>query len=371
MAASSCTLFLCGDVMTGRGVDQLFPQPLDPSLHEPYVQDARYYVELADRAHGPIPRPVSEDYTWGDALMEWDRVRPDARIVNLETAITTSDRFWKGKEVHYRMSPRNVGCLKAAKIDCCVLANNHLLDWGYAGLTETLQTLQQAGIKTAGAGQNQAEAEAPAILELGTKGRVLIFSFGSETSGIPPAWAAGDGRPGVNLLPDLSNTSLHRIRDLIGQHRRQNDVVVASLHWGGNWGYAIPPEQRSFAQQLIAVAGFDLVHGHSSHHVKGIEVYRHRLILYGCGDFVTDYEGISGYEQFRGDLALMYFATVEVASGRLTRLDMTPLQARQMRLHRTSAADAAWLRDVLDREGKLLSTAVSCADNDTLTLQRC
>jgi poly-gamma-glutamate synthesis protein (capsule biosynthesis protein) len=357
--------------MTGRGIDQILSHPVDPQLHEPYVQDARCYVELAEQAHGPVPWPVEDDYIWGDALEEWTRVRPDARIVNLETAVTTNDRYWKGKDVHYRMSPQNVGCLTAAKIDCCVLANNHVLDWGYTGLSETIQSLRSAGLTTAGAGECQSEAETPAVLRLGMNGRVLVFSFGSETSGIPTPWAADDSRPGINLLPDYSTATPKRIQELVGAHRHKNDIVVASLHWGGNWGYSISPDERQFAHQLIDEAGIDLVHGHSSHHVKGIEVYRDRLILYGCGDFLTDYEGISGYEHFRGDLALMYFASVDLASGHLLRLDMTPLQARQLRLRRASSPDAAWLRGVLEREAKTLGTSVTCMDDETLTLRWC
>ncbi|MBI1902490.1 MAG: CapA family protein [Planctomycetia bacterium] len=363
------TLFLCGDVMTGRGIDQILPQPGDPCLHEPYIRDARDYWRLAEVANGPVPRPVAEEYIWGDALEEWNRVRPDVRIVNLETAVTTSDDYWQGKEVHYRMSPRNVGCLKAGRIDCCTLANNHVLDWGYPGLTETLRTLQQAGFKTAGAGQSQAEAEAPVTLDLGNKGRVVVFACGSETSGIPSEWAAADGRPGVNLLPDMSDATVDRIHSAIARHRRDSDVIIASVHWGSNWGYTVTLAERSFAQKLIDHAGVDVVHGHSSHHVKGIEVYRNRLILYGCGDFVTDYEGIRGYESFRGDLALMYFASVEASSGRLVRLRMTPLQVHRMRLRRASAADADWLREVLDRQGNPLGTHVYLAEEGTLTLQ--
>jgi poly-gamma-glutamate synthesis protein (capsule biosynthesis protein) len=360
---------MCGDVMTGRGLDQILSQPVDPVLFEPRVHDARDYVSLAESAHGRITRPVRDDYIWGEALQEWDRVQPHLRIVNLETAITTSDRFWKGKEVHYRMSPRNIGCLKAAGIDCCVLANNHILDWGNSGLTETIETLRCAHVTIAGAGENQAAAEAPAKLELAASGRVLVFAFGSETSGIPGAWAAGDSRPGINLLPDFSGTTVSKIRELVTQYRRQNDVTIASLHWGGNWGYAIPDEHRTFAHQLIDEAGIDLVHGHSSHHVQGIEVYHDRLILYGCGDFVTDYEGISGYEHFRGDLAVMYFASVDRSSGRILRLEMTPLQARQMRLRHADAKDAAWLANVLNHEGKRLGTTVHHAENDTLVLR--
>lgn len=50
------TIFLCGDVMTGRGVDQILPHPGDARLHEEYVKDARQYVRLAEAASGPVPR---------------------------------------------------------------------------------------------------------------------------------------------------------------------------------------------------------------------------------------------------------------------------------------------------------------------------
>ena len=86
-------LFLCGDVMTGRGIDQILPHPGNPQLHEPYIRDARDYVRLAERTNGAVKRPVEFDYPWGDALAELERVMPDVRVINLETAITVSDRF--------------------------------------------------------------------------------------------------------------------------------------------------------------------------------------------------------------------------------------------------------------------------------------
>jgi poly-gamma-glutamate capsule biosynthesis protein CapA/YwtB (metallophosphatase superfamily) len=298
-SADLVTIFMCGDVMTGRGIDQVLPHPGDPRIHEPVVQDARDYVALAEKAHGPIDKPVEFAYIWGDALEELERVQPDVRIVNLETSVTTSDNYWPGKGIHYRMSPPNVPCLTAARIDCCALANNHVLDWGYAGLTETLEALRGAGILTAGAGQNLAEAEAPAVIDVEGRGRVLVYSYGMPTSGIPASWGAAKERAGVGLLADLSDRAVQRVVQSVEAARRPGDVVVVSVHWGSNWGYEIPPEQVTFAHALIDVAGVDVVHGHSSHHVKGIEVYKDRLVLYGCGDFLNDYEGIRGYEQFR------------------------------------------------------------------------
>ena len=127
---------------------------------------------------------------------------------------------------------------------------------------------------------------------------------------------------------------------------------MASIHWGGNWGYEIPQEQIAFAHWLVEACNVDIVHGHSSHHVKGIEVYRGKLILYGCGDFIDDYEGITGYEEFRDDLVLMYFPTIRIDDGMLVSLEMVPLQIRNMRLNRASRADAEWLASTLNREGK-------------------
>lgn len=367
--AGLLTLFLSGDVMIGRGIDQILPHPGDPLLYEPYMKSARGYVELAERAHGPIPQPAAFSYIWGDALEEWERMAPDVKIVNLETSITTSDDAWPRKGIHYRVNPANVPVLTAAQIDFCALANNHVLDWGYTGLTETLETLQQAGIWYAGAGQSLQEAEAPAVIEIAGKGRVVIFSYGVVTSGIPLQWAASEDKPGVNLLLDLSDEAVQRVRERVAAVKQPGDIVVISIHWGGNWGYAIPRTQRLFAHRLIDEAGVDVVHGHSSHHVKGIEVYKDRLIIYGAGDFINDYEGIPGHEQFRGDLALMYFASVDPAAGRLVRLQMTPMQIRHFRLNRASRVDALWLEDVLNREGEPLGTSVEIDRHNVLALR--
>jgi poly-gamma-glutamate synthesis protein (capsule biosynthesis protein) len=366
--AQGMTLFLCGDIMTGRGIDQVLPHPGDPVLHEGYATSALDYVTLAERANGPIPRPAEFAYVWGDALTEWARIAPDLRIVNLETAVTTRDDWQRGKGIHYRMNPANVPCLTAAGIDCCVLANNHVLDWGYAGLADTLETLRRTGLQSAGAGRDKAEAAAPAVLTT-AKGRVLVFSFGAQSSGIPPDWAAAAGLPGVNLLADFSPATLRRVAAQVKAIKRPADVVVASIHWGGNWGYAVPAAHQHFAHGLIDLCGVDVVHGHSSHHPLGIEVYRGRPILYGCGDFLNDYEGIAGYEAYRGDLSLMYFLTVDAASGQLLRLWMIPMQTRRFRLNRASAEDTRWLRVVLDREGRRLGSRVEAGPGGSLTLR--
>lgn len=354
--------------MTGRGIDQILPYPGDPYICEFYVKSARDYVVLAEKANGPVNKPVPFAYIWGDALAELEREAPDARIVNLETSVTTSDAC-TDKGISYRMNPANIPCLTAAKIDCCALANNHVLDWGRDGLLETLDSLNQAGIKTAGAGRTVTEAEAPATIDLPGKGRALVFAFGMESSGVPGGWAARDKRPGVNFLGDLSDAALARIAARVREVKRPGDVAVASIHWGANWGYGIPRAQRRFAHGLIDRAGIDIVHGHSSHHAKGIEVHNKRPIFYGCGDFLNDYEGIPGYERYRDDLVLMYFLSVAVPSGELVHCRMAPMRIKNLRLNRASKEDAEWLRKVLSRVGERLGTAVESRDDGRLELR--
>jgi poly-gamma-glutamate capsule biosynthesis protein CapA/YwtB (metallophosphatase superfamily) len=359
--AKSVTLFVCGDVMLGRGIDQILPQPGDPKIYEHYVDSAIGYVRLAERRYGPIPAPCSFDYVWGDTLADLDTAEPLARIVNLETSITTSMRP-APKGINYKMNPDNVICLKMAAVDCCVLANNHVLDWGVEGLLETLSTLEREGIAVAGAGADADQAAIPAIIDLPNESRILVFGFGVTTSGIPREWAATDSRPGVNLLPNLSLATASEVARRIVALRRPGDIVVASVHWSTNWGYRVDEEQRAFAPALIDAGACDLLHGHSSHHPRGLEIYRDRLILYGCGDFITDYEGIEGYEQFRGDLALAYLPSFK-EDGALAELTILPYQMRRFRLLRASEADVAWLQATLDRESARFGTHLAAKDS--------
>lgn len=343
-------LFLCGDVMTGRGIDQILPSPGEPELHESYVKDARRYVALAESINGKIPRPVAWNYIWGDALTALDQADTDIRIINLETAITSSNDYWRRKEIHYRMHPGNIACLTSAAINCCCLANNHTLDWGYEGLAETLRTLDRAGIAHAGAGCDSATASAPAVMEIPGKGRVLVFSYGMTSSGIPQEWAATSHRPGINMLEDASENTAKRIAREMIDSSNSGDAIVASIHWGDNWGYAIREDELDFGRSLID-HGIHVVHGHSSHHVKTVEIHRGGLLLYGCGDFINDYEGISGHEIYRPDLVMIYLADIDLARNRIADLQMLPMKIRRFRLEHASIEDAAWLTRLLKRLG--------------------
>lgn len=364
---SVVVLCLTGDVMTGRGVDQVLPAAGDPRLWERYAASAGEYVALAEAASGPIPRPADFSWPWGDALQVLDELAPDLRIVNLETSITTSDDIQPHKAVLYRMHPGNVSCLTAARLDACALANNHVLDFGVRGLEDTLDVLTRAGLGPVGAGRDQQQAWRPVALGAGGR-RVLVWSVGSPSSGVPRSWAAAPGHAGVAFLREDSEADADALCERVRLTKQPGDIAVVSVHWGSNWGYDVPREQVRLAHQLID-NGVDVVHGHSSHHPRPVEVYRDRLVLYGCGDLINDYEGIRGHEQFRGDLRLLYVVRLNPAGG-LDQLRMVPLQSRRMRLQLATHQDATWLHRVLGRASRRFGSRVDLDPDGHLLLHR-
>ncbi len=352
------TLFLSGDVMSGRGIDQVLPCPGDPGLRERFVDDARTYVRLAESASGPVSPPGEMTWPWGAALEVLDEVDPQVRIVNLETSITRCPEFAADKGIHYRMSPDNIPFLLALRPSACALANNHVLDFGPQGLRDTLDALAGAGLAAAGAEVDLRAARAPVAVPVADGGRVLVFSCGLASSGIPPHWAATVDRPGVWLLPALTDAAADRLTHEVNAVRRPDDLVVVSIHWGPNWGYEVSDEERRFAHRLVD-AGVDVVHGHSSHHPRPVEIFRDRLVLYGCGDFVNDYEGIPHRPELRSDLRPMFLPTLDAATGALKGLRIVLLRSRGLRLERASDADVGWFQATLDEVSRPFGTRIS------------
>lgn len=361
------TVLVGGDVMLGRGVDQILAHPGDPELREPVVRDARRYVELAERANGSIARPVAWGWPWGDALQALNELAPEVRLLNLETTITVSGDFAERKAIHYRMHPDNVPALTAIGPDVCALANNHMLDFGHRGLAETCDVLNRAGIKGVGAGADIDAAHRPAVITLRADRRVVIGSIAAESSGVRESWAAGRDRPGVWLIRDPSHRAA---ADEVAAHvladRRIGDVVIVSVHWGSNWGHGVGLSDIQFAHRLID-AGVDVVHGHSSHHPRPIEIYRGKPILYGCGDVIDDYEGIGGHESYRPELRLLYLISFVRGRDEMVALRMLPLRVRQMHLERVCVADAEWLRTTMERTSRRFDIEVAVTPDGLLT----
>lgn len=361
VTVSAVTIFLCGDVMMGRGIDQIMVHPGDSVLYEQWARSAVHYVDLAEQRNGPIPRAVEPEYVWGDALEVLADAGVAARIINLETAVTDRGEPWPGKGIHYRMHPANLNAIVAAEVDCCVLANNHVLDWSYAGLAQTLDSTRQAELGTVGAGSDLDSATNPGMIDLASGSRIVVVAVGMRSSGIPASWAAGENHPGVAFANAPSDHAADAVADSVATVVEPGDLVIASIHWGPNWGYDIPGAHRRFAHRLVDKGGVHIIHGHSSHHPLGVEVYHGRLILYGCGDLINDYEGIQGHEEYRPHLGIVYLASVEPASGTLDALQLIPMRLRRFRLEHAPAGDVRWLAETLDSVSRRMGVGVETA----------
>ncbi|MDX5309779.1 MAG: CapA family protein, partial [Rhodococcus sp. (in: high G+C Gram-positive bacteria)] len=138
---------------------------------------------------------------------------------------------------------------------------------------------------------------------------------------------------------------------------------VVSVHWGTNWGYAVPDAHVRFAHRLID-GGVGVVHGHSSQHPRPLQIYRGKPVLYGCGDLINDYEGIGGYERFHDELRLLYLVTLDAGTGELQEVRMLPVQARRMRLEHVTQSQQRWLRATLAEASAGFGTRLQAGDDD-------
>lgn len=340
-------LFFCGDVMLGRAVDQILKHKNNPKIYESYYKDARCYIpNYMLNELNKIPKSDHDDkcyaynitkpdeYIWGDLLNDKLYKQSQLRIINLETSITTS-KHNQNKTVLYKMHPKNIGVIKVANVDYCCMANNHVLDWHEEGLNETIKTLDNNKIGYGGIGYNIHDARKPYIIK---DKKVMIFSAASPCSGTFNDWRAENDKAGVNVV-DIGddkqvNDYIKYVKNTIND-KYKNYMVIVSIHWGGNWGYEIPEEQTTFAHKLIDDVGVDVIHGHSSHHFKGMEVYKNKLIMYGCGDMMNDYETIKNHNhiKYMQDVNLAYYPSFDIKYN-FVNITIVPYTIMRMRLVR-------------------------------------
>lgn len=279
---------------------------------------------MLGRLMNTVLREQPPAYPWGDTLPLFHQA--DVRLCNLECALSDGGVPWSAtpKVFHFRSATKNRATLTAAHIDAVSLANNHVLDFGSEGLFHTIETLNKAGIRWAGAGATLDEASAPAIWE--TRGTTIgLLAFTDNE----PAWAATAEHPGVWYVPlALQEWRAKRLLETVRRTKERVNLLIVSAHWGPNWGSLLPAEHPPFAHALID-AGADVIFGHSSHVVRGIEVYHKKPILYCAGNFLDDY---AVDEEERHDRSCLF--VVEYVGTMLSRLYLYPtvIQAFQAKL---------------------------------------
>jgi len=211
----------------------------------------------------------------------------DIGVANLEGALTERGEAWP-KGYNFRTPPRFVSGLRDAGFDVVSLGNNHSMDYGVVGLTDTLDALVSAGVRSVGAGHTMAEARAPVILEANGLSVAFVACAATPTEGGGFAirdWAAGVATPGIFVCDDAP------LSEAIARARENADFVIVSVHAGTEYANVPDATQRRIAETALA-AGADAYIGHHAHVVQPVEQRGNQLIAWGLGNFIFDLDNV-------------------------------------------------------------------------------
>jgi len=216
-----------------------------------------------------------QGYDYPFVKLAAELAKGDLLVGNLEAPIARRGEEFTAKQFRFKTDPRAAAALRRAGFAVMTLANNHMLDYGAEGLSETLGYLDRQRIGHSGAGANLAAARKEAVRTV--KGKTVAFLAYSFT--FPEEFYADSERPGT--APGQPGY----YREDIGRAKANYDYVVVSFHWGAEKATEPKPYQLA-AAHLAIDAGADLVIGHHPHVLQGIELYKGRTILYSLGNFV-------------------------------------------------------------------------------------
>lgn len=295
----------------------------------------------------------------------WTDVGPllwscDAVIANLECAVTRHREAWAAspKAYHFRADPKAVAVLKAGNIRAVSLANNHVLDFGFVGLRDTLKALDDAGIAHAGAGEDAAAARRPALFAVGSLGIALLACVDHEEP-----FAADATRPGTAYVDakGVDESAFPDDPQIAALRQAGADLVVLSTHFGPNMVQR-PSSAIARYRRTAARRGVDIVFGHSAHLVQGVERCGASLILHDTGDFLDDY---AVDPALRNDWSFVF--VVEADKAGLRKLTLVPVLLEFARVRLAGAAEAEPLLDRMTRLSADFATQL-VRDGDALTL---
>jgi poly-gamma-glutamate synthesis protein (capsule biosynthesis protein) len=287
------------------------------------------------RAFEPVVRERPEA-VYGDLLPVLRRA--DLRIVNCECALTSATSpVWKSGAV-FKGDAAHVAGLGAVPFEVACLANNHVLDYGVAGLREHLRVLTRAGIRTVGAGLTEAQALVPLSLRVaGQAIHIVNISEGEDLT-------ASTGGPGVfGWDVPLAAAQTRALKRLGG-------VVIVIAHCGLEY-VPFPPPYVVAAFRALVEAGADCVIGHHPHVPQGIEWWRGRPILYSLGNFAF-YQPTTLFHRKTG-----FCVSLRCDGGRITAIELHPYRITDTGLRRLDPAEAQAFGRDLTRLSRPFSTA--------------
>lgn len=233
----------------------------------------------------------------------------DLTIGNLECAISSRGTpALKKESLLFRAAPENAPALKEAGFDVLNLANNHTMDFGREALTDTVDFLNSAGIKTFGAGKNRDTARKPLYIKV--KGTVVGFlGFSAFPS---------EGYFFLEDQPDVAQADMASLGAEVKSAKEKCDVLIVSFHWGKEFDY-YPVESQKSAAHVALDNGADIVVGHHPHVLQGVENYNGKPIFYSLGNFVFDRQNPRGTDE-------TLILKVEMEKSKIERIELVPVK---------------------------------------------
>ncbi|MFD2333701.1 CapA family protein [Cohnella sp. GCM10020058] len=201
----------------------------------------------------------------------------DIAAGNLEAPITTRGTPAENKQFVFKGKPEYLAGLKNAGLDVVSLANNHTLDQGWQGLSDTMDALDDIKLKHMGSGADEKEAFEPVYIEHNG----LMVAYIGVSNVVPEgSWKAGPDHPGVAETYDTT-----RAVAVVKKARELADIVIVMVHWGNERADTPKDAQFNVGHTLID-AGADLIIGSHPHVLQGFEAYKGKWIAYSLGNFV-------------------------------------------------------------------------------------
>lgn len=285
----------------------------------------------------------------------------DLTIINLECAITSHEQLWHGaqKAFYFGAPPAAADIIKNCGVDLVSLANNHILDFDYAGLLDTLHYLKLNHVKYTGAGRNANEAYQPACLVVkNTKFGMTAFCDHQAD------FAALENSPGMaHLAHNDENKVLEQLHSSLVQMQTEKvDWPILSLHWGPNMVLRPSTQFVRIAHAAIDM-GYKIIFGHSAHVFHGIEIYKGYPIIYAAGDLVDDYYVDT---EFKNDHQLLF--EINIQDNVLHHIKLYPVFIANCQTKPADHEQFAFIQQRMKLLCKEFGTTVHTHDNISLII---
>ena len=208
----------------------------------------------------------------------------DLLIINFENAATHSENAVKG-DVPLKCDPKYVPLAKANNRTIATLANNHVCDYGFTGMRDTIKYLKDAGITPMGAGENASDAHKSVTQNINNRDITVLNYMDSNNfaeydyQSLP---YANDSSPGYSAYN--SEDAKKQISEARGNG---SDFIMVSMHFGNEYSMSPNTDQEKIAHELIDY-GADIVVGAHPHVPQGVEMYKGKPICYSLGNFMFD-----------------------------------------------------------------------------------